>query len=67
MKKDPNRYTPRPYGHAAPWNRQPEPTPYARAAAQPRAAAAAVRWPWVVLATLVVGAVGWLVCGAAFG
>jgi hypothetical protein len=22
MSKDPNRYTPRPYGHAAPWNRR---------------------------------------------
>ncbi|MFI6071001.1 hypothetical protein ACIA5C_05330 [Actinoplanes sp. NPDC051343] len=56
MKKDPSRYTPRPYGHAAPWNRSLAPAP-----APAPVSSAAGRWPWVVVAALVVAAVGWLV------
>ena len=61
MKKDPSRYTPRPYGHAAPWNRQTAPAP------APVAIPLAGRWPWVVVAALVVATVGWLVYDAALG
>jgi hypothetical protein len=63
MKKDPSRHTPRPYGHAAPWNRQAAPAP----APAPAAISLTVRWPWVVVAALVVAAVGWLVYDAALG
>jgi hypothetical protein len=58
MTKD----TPRLYGHAAPWNR---PAP---AAPTPVAVpASSGRWPWVVLAAVVVAAVSWLVLDAAVG
>jgi hypothetical protein len=82
MKKDPSRYIPRPYGHAAPWNRSasavapaPAPAPAARrSAARPSTArrsaarpSLAGRWPWVVLAAMVVAGVSWLVYGAAAG
>jgi hypothetical protein len=72
MKKDPSRYIPRPYGHAAPWNRSAAaaaaasaPAPVAKhTVARPSIAG---RWPWVVLAAMVVAAVGWLVYDAATG
>jgi len=54
---------PRLNGHSAPWNRRPAPTP--EAAPAPAGARAARRWPWVVAAALIVGAVGWLVWDAA--
>jgi hypothetical protein len=67
MKKDPSRYIPRPYGHAAPWNRSASaaaPAPAPAPAARPSLAG---RWPWVVLAAMVVAGVSWLVYGAAAG
>jgi hypothetical protein len=72
MKKDPSRYIPRPYGHAAPWNRSasaaapaPAPAPAARrSTARPSLSG---RWPWVVLAAMVVAGASWLVYGAAAG
>ncbi|MEV6846806.1 hypothetical protein [Actinoplanes sp. NPDC051411] len=63
MKKDRSRHTPRPYGHAAPWNRQSAPAP----APEPAATSLADRWPWVLVAVLIVATVGWLVYDAALG
>lgn len=63
MKKDPSRYTPHPYGHAAPWNRPAVPA----AAPMPRTAGLAGRWPWVVVAALAVAVVGWLIWRSAAG
>jgi hypothetical protein len=67
MSKDPRRYTPQPYGHAAPWSRQPSAgsalTPAAAVGARPtpEPVRRARRWPWAVVIALVVAAVGWLV------
>jgi hypothetical protein len=63
MKKGPSRHTPRPDGHAAPWNRQAAPAP----APAPVTISLADRWPWVLVAALVVATVGWLVYNAALG
>ena len=67
MSKDPRRHTPQPYGHAAPWSRQPStgstPTPTTAVGARPTPESVgwSRRWPWAVALALVVAAVGWLV------
>jgi hypothetical protein len=67
MKKDPNRYTPRPYGHAAPWNRQAPPPPAPVPAPRSTSASVAGRWLWVALAAMVLAGVGWMVYDGAAG
>ena len=57
MQKD----TPGLNGHSAPWSRRPAP---AAAAAPTRVIN---RWPWVILAALIAGAIGWLIYDAALG
>jgi hypothetical protein len=70
MKKDPSRYIPRPYGHSAPWNRSvPAPPPAPAAKHRPSNARPSIagRWPWVLLAAMIVAAAGWLIYDAAAG
>jgi hypothetical protein len=70
MKKDPSRYIPRPSGHSAPWNRSvpaPPPAPVAKHRPLNARPSIADRWPWVVLAAMIVAAAGWLIYDAAAG
>jgi hypothetical protein len=68
MTKD--RYTPNLSGHSAPWSRRPAAASGLAAApvssashapARPSPASNHRRWPWVLLAAVIVAVVGWLV------